>query len=131
MFKINQTVWCVIYGKGVVENIHEAETYSIRVKFTDDVNATYTNEGKYHEKGNVTLFPYPVEIVKAATKPSIEWSHVNAHFKYLAMDDGGLHHLFVENLNLGRRSGQPTTFTTLQSTSPLSYLAPATGGTRL
>ena len=96
MFKINQTVWCTIYGKGVVTDIREGDTYSIRVKFSDKLSALYTSEGKYHVAGIVTLFPYPIEIVKAVTKPSIDWTHVSEDFKYLAMDESGLHHLFTE-----------------------------------
>ena len=96
MFKVNQTVWCAIYGKGVVTDIREGDTYSIRVKFSDKLSALYTSEGKYHVAGIVTLFPYPVEIVKATTKPSIDWSHVSEDYKYLAMDEDGLHHLYVE-----------------------------------
>ena len=62
----------------------------------DGHTATYTNDGKYHNEGNVTLFSYPIEIVKAITKPSIDWDHVSEDLRYLAMDSGGLHHLFAE-----------------------------------
>ena len=100
MFKVNQNVWCAIYGAGVVKRIYEdEEDYPVVVGFNrnDDENVvTYTADGKYHVAGNVTLFPYPVEITKAVTKPSIEWSHVSEDFQYLAMDSGGLHHLFTE-----------------------------------
>ena len=98
MFKVNQTVWCTIYGKGVIESIGQEaeETYPITVKFSDNFRASYANDGKYHVLGNVVLFPHPVEIVKAVTKPSIDWSHVSEDFKYLAMDESGLHHLFTE-----------------------------------
>ena len=100
MFKVNQEVWCAIYGAGVVQRIRQESgvKYPVIVLFNNgDENAVaYTNDGKYHNEGNVTLFPYPVEIVKATTKPSIDWSHVSEDFQYLAMDSGGLHRLFAE-----------------------------------
>ena len=101
MFKLNQKVWCAIYGAGVVKRIRQNEgvDYPVIAVFNrnDDENVvTYTADGKYHIEGNITLFTYPIEIVKAVTKPAIDWSHVNAHFKWLAMDSGGLHHLFAE-----------------------------------
>ena len=99
MFKKDQKVWCAIYGAGVIKRIRENEEvdYPVVVVFNrnDDENViTYTLDGKYHVEGNITLFPHP--IVKAVTKPSIDWSHVSEDFQYLAMDSGGLHHLFVE-----------------------------------
>ena len=98
MFKVNQTVWCAIYGEGVVAKIYQEdeESYPVRVKFNNSLSNTYTSDGKHFSGGNVVLFPYPVEIVKATTKPSINWSHVSEDFKYLAMDAGGLHHLYVK-----------------------------------
>ena len=101
MFKVNQKIWCAIYGAGVVARIRqEAEVdYPVVVLFKSnggENEITYTADGKYYAGGNVTLFPYPVEITKAITKPSIDWDHVSEDFQYLAMDSGGLHHLFVE-----------------------------------
>ena len=97
MFKVDQKVWCAIYGQGTVVNTCQkgGETHPVHVKFNDFIIA-YTADGKYHEAGNVTLFPYPVEITKAITKPSIDWNHVSEDFQYLAMDSSGLHHLFAE-----------------------------------
>ena len=99
MFKVNQKVWCIIFGAGVVtEILHASEgTYPVVVLFKDTLLAAYTNDGKYHYEGNVTLFPYPVEIVKATTKPSIDWSHVSEDFNYLAMDSGGNGYLCGKN----------------------------------
>ena len=98
MFKKDQKVWCAIYGAGVVKRIRqEAEVdYPVVVVFNrddDESVVTYTAEGKYHEAGNVTLFPHPVKIVQdeSATKPSIDWEHVSSKFNYLAEDaDGGV-----------------------------------------
>ena len=105
MFTEKQKVWCAIYGAGVVKRIRQEEEvdYPVVVVFNrndDENDVTYTNDGKYHVEGNATLFTYPVEIVKAAVKPSIDWSHVSENFQYLAMDEGGLHHLFAEKPEL-------------------------------
>ena len=71
MFQVNQKVWCAIYGAGVVKRIRQESgvKYPVVVVFNrnDVVTYTYTNDGKYHVEGNVTLFTYPVEITKAAT----------------------------------------------------------------
>ena len=94
MFKVGQTVWCLIYGQGVVTDVDSKRTeeiYPVFVKFKnyDELHISYTMEGKFHNQGNITLFPYPVEVVKAVTKPSIDWSHVSKDFQYLAMDSDG------------------------------------------
>ena len=94
MFEKDQKVWCAIYGAGVVKRIRQqAEVdYPVLVVFNrnDDENViTYTLDGKYHVEGNATLFPHPVEIVKAVTKPSIDWSHVSPEYNYLAQDSSG------------------------------------------
>ena len=101
MFEKGQKVWCAIYGAGVVKRIRENKEvdYPVLVVFNrnDDENViTYTADGKYFAAGNVTLFPYPIEITKAATKPSIDWSHVNVHFKWLAMDADGKFHIYTD-----------------------------------
>ena len=93
MFKKGQKVWCAIYGAGVVQRIRQESgvKYPVIVLFNngDERTATYTNDGKYHNDGNVTLFPYPIEITKAITKPSIDWDHVHGKYSYLAADDMG------------------------------------------
>ena len=98
MFTVGQKVWCLIYGQGVVEEIlHASEgVYPVVVRFNDKLSACYTSDGKYHNQGIVTLFPYPVEIVKAITKPSIDWNHVGEDYKYLAVDEDGRSWLWVE-----------------------------------
>ena len=108
MFKVNQNVWCAIYGAGVVKRIRqEAEVdYPVVVVFNrnDDENVvTYTSDGKYHDEGNVTLFPYPIEITKAVTKPSIDWNHVSEDFKYLAMDADGECYIYSDKPSRGER----------------------------
>ena len=99
MFKVGQKVWCAIYGAGVVTEVYVEVfpgSHNIIVEFSDSLSSSYTSDGKYYTEGNITLFPYPVEIVKAITKPSIDWSHVSEEFQYLAMDEEGLHSLFAE-----------------------------------
>ena len=94
MFSVGQTVWCLIYGQGVVTDVDSertVETYSVFVKFqnNDDLIISYTMEGKFHNQGNITLFPYPVEVIKSLTKPSIDWSHVSPEYNYLVQDSDG------------------------------------------
>ena len=97
MFTTGQTVWCLIYGQGVITEVaskRTEETYPVFVKFQnyDELHISYTMEGKFHSQGNITLFPYPVEVVKATTtttKPSIDWNHVSPEYNYLAQDSNG------------------------------------------
>ena len=102
MFKVNQKVYCAIYGAGVVKRIRQegGVDYPVVVVFNrnDDENVvTYTLDGKYHDEGNVTLFPYPVEVIKSVTKPSIDWSHVSSEYNYLAQDSNGDGYLCGKN----------------------------------
>ena len=91
MFKVGQKVWCAIYGAGVVKRIRqrsEVDYPVIVVLNRNDENVvTYTSDGKYHIEGNVTLFPYPIEITKAAVKPSIDWSQIKDEYKWLSVDE--------------------------------------------
>ena len=106
MFKVNQKVYCAIYGEGVVTEIrHEGTTYPVVAVFNcnDERAVTYTNDGKYHVEGSIVLFPYPVEIVKAAVKPSIDWNHVNENLQYLAMDEDGESYLYTDKPQQGER----------------------------
>ena len=102
MFKVGQEVWCLIYGQGVVTEVDSKrteETYPVFVKFKnyDELHISYTMEGKFHNQENITLFPYPVEVVKAVTKPSIDWSHVSPEYNYLAQDSSGDGYLCGKN----------------------------------
>ena len=100
MFKVNQKVWCLIYGQGVVKEVggeNACRGYDIIVKFNDDFSINYTSDGKYCVEGNVTLFPYPIEVIKSVTKPSIDWSHVSSEYNYLAQDSNGDGYLCGKN----------------------------------
>lgn len=93
MFTVGQKVWCVMFGEGVVTEIHHESVgaYRVVVLFKGRRVGTYTTDGKYSVDRNVTLFPYPIEITKVITKPSIDWEHVSSKFNYLAEDaDGGV-----------------------------------------
>ena len=99
MFKKDQKVWCAIFGAGVVKRIRENEVdYPVLVVFNrnDENVISYTLHGKYQVEGNVTLFPYPVEIVKAVSKPTIDWSHVSPEYNYLVQDSDGEGYLCSE-----------------------------------
>ena len=102
MFKVGQKVWCLIYGQGVVTEVDDvcyAEMYSVFAKFQkeDELNISYTADGRFHNQGNVTLFPYPIEVIKSVTKPSIDWSHVSSEYNYLAQDSNGDGYLCGKN----------------------------------
>ena len=104
MFGTGQTVWCLIYGQGVVtdvDNERTEETYPVFVKFQnyDELHISYTMEGKFHSQGNITLFPYPVEVVKAATKPSIDWTQIKDEYKWLAADVNGCAYVYENEPN--------------------------------
>ena len=95
MFTTGQEVWCLIYGHGVITEVDNKRfegTYPILAKFqnNDDLIISYTADGKFHNQGNITLFPHPVEVVKAvkaATKPSIDWTQIKDEYKWLAVDE--------------------------------------------
>ena len=128
MFTEKQKVWCAIYGAGVVKRIHQEEEeidYPVVVVFNDERTVSYTADGKYHETSNVTLFPYPVEIVKATIiKPSIDWNHVSEDFKYLAMDEDGECYLYTDKPRQGEWQ-----WTTNLPCTPAFHFASFTPGT--
>ena len=113
MFTEGQKVWCAIFGAGIVKRIRQESgvEYPVVAVFNcnDERIVTYTNDGKYHNEGNVTLFTYPIEITKAVTKPSIDWSHVNENFKWLAMDADGESYLYTDKPQQGEQQwiGRP------------------------
>ena len=94
MFIENQTVWCAMFGKGVVARINpKGAKFPVVVSFGGLMERCYSLEGKYEQlyATQPTLFPYPIEIVKKITKPSVNWEHVRSEFNYLAEDaDGGV-----------------------------------------
>ena len=97
MFIENQTVWCAMFGKGVVARINpKGAKFPVVVNFGGLMERCYSLEGKYEQlyATQPTLFPYPVEIVKKVTKPSIDWDHVAPKYKYLSEDSDGIAFLY-------------------------------------
>ena len=126
MFTEGQKVWCAIYGAGIVKRIRQESgvEYPVVVVFNrnDDENVvTYTLDGKYHVEGNVTLFTYPIEITKAVTKPSIDWSHVSSEYNYLIQDSDGEGYLCGEK-PLRVKSGWIAESPSISATAFTSYV---------
>ena len=98
MFKKGQKVWDAMFGPGVVSEILTGDSsFPVRVRFDDDLGVeSFTLDGKYRLYVLQTLFPYPVEIVKKVTKPSIDWRHIRSEYQYLAQDANGNAWLFWE-----------------------------------
>ena len=90
MFKVEQPVWDILQGEGTVIRVDEMHTYPVRVKFTNGNENSYTLDGKYCDKHSIpALYPYPVEITKKVTKPTVNWDHVSSRYNYLAQDESG------------------------------------------
>ena len=92
MFTVGQKVWCVIFGEVVVSRLVDGP-FSVEVKFLNGEVEPYTSTGHFFRRaGNQSLFPYPVKVSRdesVATKPSINWEHVNENFKWLSVDNNG------------------------------------------
>ena len=90
MFKKGQKVWDVIFGPGEVSEIlTNGASVPVVVRFDDAQVVYFALDGKHLAYAMQTLFPYPIEITKAVTKPSIDWSHVSSEFNYLVQDSDG------------------------------------------
>ena len=101
MFKVGQKVWCKNYGEGVVSGVcSEYHDYPVVVKFLKGGWEDYTADGKYSVDGNVTLFPYPIEITKAITKPSIDWTQIKDEYKWLAVDVNNCAYVYENEPNI-------------------------------
>ena len=98
MFKVGQKVWDAMFGPGVVtRSLTNDSSFPVGVRFDDDLGVeSFTLDGKYRTCVKQTLFPYPVEIVKKVTKPSIDWRHIRSEYQYLAQDANGNAWLFWE-----------------------------------
>ena len=55
-FKVGQTVWCLLYGKGKVVKVDNTDAYPITVEFDNVDCQCYTYDGKYHVYCTRTLF---------------------------------------------------------------------------
>ena len=111
MFEVGQKVWDVVRGEGIVVDVKPYDCkYPVVVNFARMSAITYTEEGKdytVHEKPSI--YPYPVEVVKKVTKPSIDWEHVHKDFKFLAKDIDGNAFLYWEKPVLVLSGGWQTT----------------------
>ena len=102
MFEVGQKVWDVVRGEGVVARIISSQVYPVIVKFSCGGNRGYTMSGEYHEDHvNPSLYPYPVEVIKKVTKPSINWEHVRGEYKFLAQDGDGNAWLYCTEPGIG------------------------------
>lgn len=72
-FKVGQTVWCLLYGKGEVVEIDNIGTdYPVEVCFENTGESEfYTRDGKYYTVANRTLFHSEPQVI-AATEPVFE-----------------------------------------------------------
>ena len=97
MFIENQTVWCAMFGEGVVARIKpKGVKFPVVVNFDGLMERCYSLDGRFEQLYDTqpTLFPYPIEIVKKVTKPSIDWDHVAPKYKYLSEDSDGIAFLY-------------------------------------
>ena len=79
MFIKNQTVWCAMFGKGVVARIsHKGAKFPVVVNFGGLMERCYSLEGKYEQlyATQPTLFPYPIEIIKIGQAVKKAMSHL-------------------------------------------------------
>ena len=107
MFIENQTVWCAMFGKGVVARINpKGVKFPVVVNFGGLMERCYSLDGRFEQlyATQPTLFTYPIEIVKKITKPSINWDHVRSEFKYLAQDADGSAWLYAEKPQINHSS---------------------------
>ena len=128
MFKLNQKVWCVIFGEGVVAETNH-NSYPIKVRFKNGEVATYTSEGyMFSNCINQSLFHRPVKIVQdeSAIKPSIDWSHVKGEYKWLSVNKDGSAYVYT---NEPERSGSDYWYSYSGSFNEVNGLASYTPGT--
>lgn len=70
-FKVGQTVYCVLFGEGVVSSINLEDLYPIEVEFGVENYRYYTEEGSYiYEAGRTLFFTNPE--IQGATEPVFE-----------------------------------------------------------
>jgi hypothetical protein len=55
IFKVGDSVYCALFGWGVVSNIDESTIYPICVDFKNDSNISYTFNGRYYKNSKQTL----------------------------------------------------------------------------
>ena len=70
-FRVGDVVWDVVFGKGSVYKISEMVYYSIKVKFENGFEKSFTPDGKIHEESNRTLFFSEPKIEASVTRPFV------------------------------------------------------------
>ena len=58
VFKVGDKVFCILNGHGVVVEVRDNNTFSVRVQFDNDEDGnycSYTSDGKYYEHITPTL----------------------------------------------------------------------------
>ena len=70
-FRVGDVVWDVVFGKGSVYKISEMAYYSIKVKFENGFERSFTPDGKTHEESNRTLFFSEPKIEASVTRPFV------------------------------------------------------------
>ena len=123
MFKKGQKVWDVMFGPGEVSEIlTNGASVPVIVRFDDAQVVYFALDGKHLAYAMQTLFPYPVEIVKKVTKPSIDWGHIRSEYQYLAQDANGTAWLFLEKPEAGASEWCPTQGIYTEAESHVSYV---------
>lgn len=71
-FRVGQTVWCLLYGKGRVVDIDDTKnTFPVMVEFDTGESDSYSTSGKSIFGTNRTLF-FSEPKIEAATEPVFE-----------------------------------------------------------
>ena len=71
-FRVGDVVWCLLYGKGEVTYIqYPATTYPVEVCFENGETFWYTQDGRYSEEFNRTLFFSEPKIEASVTRPFV------------------------------------------------------------
>lgn len=68
-FKVGDTVYCIIHGKGIICQISGSIDYPVLVKFSDgELKRCYTQDGRYVKEGGRALFFEEIIIPESAYK---------------------------------------------------------------
>jgi len=96
-FKVGQTVWCLLYGKGKVVEINDKKTFPVQVAFDSGASDAYSKLGQVIPGANRTLFHSEPQVI-AATEPVFEPKLVGkvVLVKNLGGEDVGFGHVEVE-----------------------------------
>jgi hypothetical protein len=71
-FKVGMSVWCAIYGEGVVKDIDDNPPYNVVVLLKDGEYIYCTPEGRLYYDSNITLSTKPLQPI--VNEPLIEFN---------------------------------------------------------